>query len=119
MQQFIYMESAIDRTKIEKMTNQAIASNNQSLKEIDKLQKLIEKTKHKKESIFKQLGITEQIQKENISVSDLSPTERTIFDTLQREFLAEAHAKGLHLPLEGTIKRKSKSLGLTRKGLKI
>lgn len=113
------MEPAIDRAQIEKMANQAIASNNQALKEIDRLQTLIEQTKHQKESVFKKLGITKEIQEENISVSDLSPSERKIFDTLQREFLAEAHAKGLHLPIED-IKNKSKmGIRMTRKGLKI
>ena len=100
------MESNDPNDKASKIAAETIAENSKALKEIARLQKLIEETMHKKESLFKDLGITEEIQKEDLSASDLPPAERKIFDAFQREFLTELHAKGLDIQMKIEKKKK-------------
>lgn len=113
------MEDIDDRAQVEKMANAAIAENSKALKEIARLMKLIDDAKHKRESVFKALGITKEIQEKDISVSDLPSGERKILDALQREFLAELSAKGIDLDEESTKKKSTVGLSMARKRLKI
>jgi len=108
-----------DRAAVERMAEGAIAENKKALKEISRLNTLIEETKHKQDIIFKDLGITEEIKQQDITVSDLPSGERKIYDLLQRELLAEFHAKGLDLGGESLKKKTTVGLTMARKRLKI
>lgn len=102
----------------DKMAKETIAENNKALKEIGRLNALIEATKEKQKAMFKDLGITKEIQEQDIAVSDLPSGERKIYDLLQRELLAELHAKGIDLQAQ-TIKKKAIGLTMARKRIKI
>lgn len=112
------MEQSNDRAAADKMAKDAIAENNKALKEIERLNALIEETKHKQQAIFRDLGITKEIEEQNISLSDLPSGERKIYDLLQREMLAELHAKGIDIISPG-VKKKTIGLTMARKRLKI
>lgn len=103
----------------QKMAEDAIAKNKKAMNEIAHLNKLIEETKHKRDVMFKNLGITEEIKKQDISVSDLPSGERKIFDFLQSELLAELHAKGIDLDTADIKKKTTVGLTMARKRLKI
>lgn len=112
------MEQGNVRAAADILAKETIAENNKTLKEIEHLNSLIEETKQKQKAIFKDLGITKEIQDQNISVSDLPSGERKIYDLLEREMLAELHARGIDLDVP---KSKKSTIGLTmaRKRLKI
>ncbi|PWU07409.1 MAG: hypothetical protein C5B43_00400 [Verrucomicrobia bacterium] len=115
------MELVDDRDAVQRKIDDAIATNNKSLKEISKLNVLIEESKQKKELLFQDFGITKEFREQNLSVSDLSTVERRYYDLLEREFLAELNAKGIDLNLEGKqTKTKTKvGVSMARKRLKI
>lgn len=91
-----------------------LKSNQEAQKEIARVLKNIEDTKKKKEALFKELGITPEMEKENLSVADLTPGAKKIYDVMEKEFLAELEAKNINTQPEKAKKSKS-SLTLSKK----
>lgn len=111
-----------DKRSFDEIAKQTLAANIETQKEIARLLNTIEDIKNQRETAFRKLGITPEMEEEakHRSPSDLSIPEQKLLDVIQREYRAELAKQGLDTELVKTEKTKSKALQtLSRKRLKI
>lgn len=91
------MNNLDDKSLFDKTVKKTLEGNTETLKEINRLLKVIDEIKTKNETLFKEFRITPELETKNTSLTDLSVTEQTLFSTIQNEFFAELHAKGINI----------------------
>lgn len=100
--------------------NKTLESNAETQKEIARALEVIEEAKKKTETVFREMGITPEMEAKKIAISDLSTAEQKLFEVIQRDFRAELAARGLDADLVKSEQTKSKAnLTLSRKRLRI
>lgn len=104
--------------------------------DLDKVQKENEKTRrdmknllaeikssfNKEEALYKELGISrEEIAKSKMSVGDLPPEQRKIYDMFVKEFVAEKSARKAKegSTLSKTLQKSKTGSIISRKGIRI
>lgn len=113
------MDNPDNKLLFDEKVKKTLEENAATLKEIDRLLAIIEGVKKKKETTFRELGITQEMEAENLSIADLSVTEQKLFGLIQNEFLAEHAAKGMDTVLKQTENSSIASIMLARKRLRI
>lgn len=91
------MDNPDDKLISDKTVKKTLAGNTDTLKEINRLLKVIDEIKAKNETIFKEFRITPELEAKNVSIADLSATEQKLFNTIRNEFFAELHAQGVNI----------------------